>query len=169
MPRTQLTLRLLAVLAIALTTTVLGQSPASAAKGHKPDKVGDAPSIIDIAGFTVRNDAHRVVMTAEVPGLRSRGGFAFEYSSTRFGGLYVFARQNGGGPSVEARYCGEVRCHEVRCAGLDARWSTDRHLVQAIIPQRCYPDALPGPGVFSLTSGSKSAYDDAGVLRVARG
>jgi len=41
--------------------------------------------------------------------------------------------------------------------------------VQAIIPQRCYPDPLPSPGVFTVASGSRSDYDDAGVLRVARG
>jgi len=152
-----------------LTTATLTAAPAHADTGRHVDPSGDAPAIIDITAFSVRNDPDRVVMSVDVPGLRSRGGFAFEYSASRYGGLYVFVRENGPGPAVSARFCGEVTCHEVRCPGVRGSWSRQRHRVRVTIPQRCYPAALPQPGVFSATSGSKSDYDDAGVLRVARG
>ena len=168
MSRTLQTIRLGSVTVVAAAAIVLGQPPASAATKHKADKVGDAPSIVDIAGFTVRNDTDQVVMTADVPGLRTRGGFNFEYSTSKYGGFYVFARKNGPGPSVEALYCGEIRCNEVQCAGVRVTWSTDRHQVQVSIPQRCYPDPLPNPGVFTVWSGSKSASDGL-VVRVGRG
>src|SRR4051794_10518215 len=162
--------RLAGVLVAALATgTLAWTAPASAATAHKEDKVGDAPSIVDIAGFSVRNDEDRVVMTADVPGLRTRGGFNFEYSASRYGGFYVFVRQNGPGPSVQALYCGEIRCDHVQCTGLRVHWSTTRHQVQVVIPQRCYPDPLPDPGVFTVWSGAKSDSDEAGSLRVARG
>jgi hypothetical protein len=167
---TRLVGALVGALVATLAVATLGcTAPASAATGHKDDKLGDAPSIVDIAGFTVRNDIDRVVITADVPGLRTRGGFNFEYSSSRYGGFYVFARKNGPGPSVQALYCGEIRCDDVRCTGLRVHWSTSRHEVQVVIPQRCYPDPLPDPGVFTVWSGAKSDSDEAGSLRVARG
>jgi hypothetical protein len=110
-----------------------------------------------------------VVITSEVPRLKTRGGFAFGYGHSQYGGLIVFARKHAGQLAVEATYCGEITCHDVHCPGLRARWSTTKHIVQAIIPQRCFPATLPSPGVFTATSGSKTDYDDAGVLRVARG
>lgn len=170
MERISRTSRLAIALAVALTAITLSSgAPAAAAGQHKSDPVGDAPGIIDIAGFTVRNDAARVVITSEVPRLKTRGGFAFGYGHSRYGGLIVFARKHAGQLAVEATYCGEVTCHDVHCTGLRARWSTTKHIVQAIIPQRCFPARLPSPGVFTATSGSKTDYDDAGVLRVARG
>ena len=153
----------------ALIIATLDAGPAHADTGRHVDRSGDAPAIIDIIAFSVRNDADRVVMSVKVPGLRSRGGFAFEYSASRYGGLYVFVRENGPGPEVSARYCGDVSCHAVHCPGVRGSWSRERHRVRVVIPQRCYPAALPEPGVFSASSGSKSDYDDAGVLRVARG
>ncbi len=157
-----------AAIAVIAALTLAGP-PAWAASDERADKVGDAPRIIDIASFSVRNDNTRVVITSHVPGLKTRGGFAFGYGRSQYGGLIVFARKHAGQLAVEATYCGEISCHDVHCPGLRARWSTTKHIVQAIIPQRCFPASLPSPGVFTATSGSKTDYDDAGVLRVARG
>ncbi len=170
MERIPRTSRPAVALAIAiLAALTLAGPPAAAASDQRADTVGDAPGIIDIASFSVRNDNARAVITSHVPGLKTRGGFAFGYSHSRYGGLIVFARKHAGQLAVEATYCGEVSCHDVHCPGLRARWSTTKHIVQAIIPQRCFPAPLPSPGVFTATSGSKNDYDDAGVLRVARG
>jgi len=156
--------------AIAVVAALTLPAPqAWAASDERSDTVGDAPGIIDIASFAVRNDNTRAVITSHVPGLKTRGGFAFGYGHSRNGGLIVFARKHAGQLAVDATYCGEIRCHDVDCAGLRVRWSTTKHIVQAIIPQRCFPARLPSPGVFTATSGSKTDYDDAGVLRVARG
>jgi hypothetical protein len=154
-------------LLVVLASVLLAPAPAQAAPATKTDKAGDAPALVDITSFTVRNGADRVVMTSTVPGLRQRGGFAFGYSTSRFGGLLVFARRTGNGPPVEATYCGEVRCHDVHCPGLRVRWGSQR--VTAIVPQRCYPSPLPSPGVFTATSANKVGFDDVGVLRVPRG
>ena len=62
-------------IAIAAALTLAGP-PASAASDERADKVGDAPRIIDIASFSVRNDNSRAVITSHVPGLKTRGGFA---------------------------------------------------------------------------------------------
>ncbi len=159
----------LAAALAAVAALALPGPPASAASDERADKVGDAPRIIDIASFSVRNDNTRAVITSHVPGLKTRGGFAFRYGYSRYGGLIVDARRFAGRLVVDATYCGENSCHDVDCPGLRVRWSTSKHLVQAIIPQHCYPAPLPAPGVFSATSGSKTDYDDAGVLRVARG
>ena len=170
MERISRTSRPAVALAGALVAVTLSSGPpASAASDHRADTVGDAPGIIDIASFSVRNDNARAVITSHVPGLRTRGGFAFGYSPTRYGGLIVFARKHAGQLAVEATYCGEITCHDVHCPGLRVRWSNTKHIVRAIIPQRCFPATLPSPGVFTATSGSKTDYDDAGVLRVARG
>jgi len=169
MSRTPWTTRSSAALAAALALAVLVGAPASADTGERDDKAGDAPAIIDITRVSVRNEPTRVVMTSHVPGLKTRGGFAWGYSTSRFGGLLVFADRVAGRLVTEATYCGEIRCHDVHCPGLRVRWVTRKHLVQAIVPQRCYPAPLPSPGVFTATSGSKDDYDDAGVLRVARG
>ena len=169
MLRTPLTARLGGAVAAALTVAALTGAPASAATGERADRVGDAPRIIDIASMSVRNDRRRVVITSHVPGLRTRGGFAFGYSTSPNGGLLVFADRVAGRLVTEATYCGEITCHDVRCRGLRVRWVTAKHIVQAIVPQRCYPAPLPSPGVFTATSASKDDYDDAGVLRVARG
>ena len=71
----------------------LAGPPASAASDERADKVGDAPRIIDIASFSVRNDNTRAVITSHVPGLKTRGGFAFRYGYSRYGGLIVDARK----------------------------------------------------------------------------
>ena len=169
MARTLLSIRLVTAVALVLVAGAVAGAPASAATGHKSDEVGDAPGIIDIAGFTVLDDAARVVITADVPALRSRGRFNFEYSTSRYGGFYVFVAGNGPAPSVQARYCGEIRCNTVSCAGVRASWSTDRHQVKVTIPQRCYPDPLPNPGFFTVWSGSRTGHDEAGSLKVGLG
>ncbi|HCB07781.1 MAG TPA: hypothetical protein PLZ93_08805 [Nocardioides sp.] len=169
MPRLWIPSLAVALAAAAALTVLVAVPPASADTGQRTDRAGDAPGIIDITRVTVRNDRSRVVITSHVPGLKTRGGFAWGYSTSPNGGLLVFADKIAGRLVVEATYCGEITCHDVTCRGLRVRWMTAKHRLSAIIPQRCYPAPLPSPGVFTATSASKDDYDYAGVLRVPRG
>ena len=103
-----------AAIAVLAALTLAGP-PVWAASDERADKVGDAPRIIDIASFSVRNDNSRVVITSHVPGLKTRGGFAFGYGHSQYGGLIVFARKHAGQLAVDATYCGEITCHDVDC------------------------------------------------------
>lgn len=151
----------------------LGGPPASAASDERDDTVGDAVRKIDIASFSVRNGNSRAVITSHVPGLKQGGRFGFVYGYSRSRGLVVEARKIAGQLVVDVTYCVGISSPcpyaDVDCPRLRARWSTTKHFVRAIIPQRCYPAALPAPRIFNAYSGSSTDFDDAGVLRVARG
>lgn len=167
-PRTR-PARLPTIAVVALAATVLGQAPASAETRSKADRVGEAPRVIDISGFTVRNDRDRAVVTVDIPELGKRGGVGVEYSPSRFGGLYVDAHQTRTGPVVSATFCGELRCDDHECDGFRVTWSVAKHQVRFVIPHRCHPGTVPDPGVFHVSSGSNDGYDMGGTLWVDRG
>jgi hypothetical protein len=158
---------MLRALVLATFLALLVQAPAGAATVTTTDRVGDAPAYLDITRVTVRNGTERMVVTATVPGLGGRGGFGFGYGDRPVGGLIVLAQRNGAGPRLESVYCGEIRCHDVRCPGLRVRYGRDR--VTLVLPQRCYPGTPPDPAVVTVTSGGSSGYDSVRAVRVRRG
>jgi len=161
-------IKVLLIVAVVLTVSLLGVGPASAATHQESDRRGDAPPRLDITRVLYRNGPQAAVARIGFVDLLRRGKLTFQIAPPTAGDVSYVAilTINDRGRLVKRfGYRDNASTHPRRCR-VSARWQAGRDVITVSVPQWC----VRAFGGRALYMGSFTPYDFGPVVRhLARG